>query len=60
MMDVIGMKLCDPCIKGAGQILGSGRVHVETDTEWRRRTRTLKHGRISMLGVDYTTRTLKH
>ena len=32
MMDVIGMKLYDPCMKGAGQILGSGRVHVETDT----------------------------
>ena len=32
MMDVIGMNLCDPCMEGAGQILGSGRVQVETDT----------------------------
>ena len=60
VMDVIGMKLCDLCLKGDGQILGSSRVHVQTDTGWRRRTRTLKHGRISMLGVGYMTRALKH
>ena len=42
-------------MKGAGQILGPGRVHVQTDTGWRRRPRTLKHGRISMLVVGYMT-----